>query len=451
VSFHIFRPGCIFTSRTEVTSRQRRGRLVIFLALALVGAGGASSASDAAPDGPDLGVTMLRMGGDRRAIITPGQTVSLSIGVSNMGGNAAAHNSVLTVVIPAGMKLKQSRPAPDRTEPGKSGEDLVWSLGTVPAAAFPHLFELDLEAASDLKRGAQLAGTATVTTSDRNLTEGNTRRAFNFLVENAAADLVVQSSLDGVPFSVDDPVDFAAGIINLGTVSASACVLKMTVPAKASFKWSDPWPSDNSGNVVTWRLGDIAPAKSHSVKVRIVLDSILRLAAYGFAPRLGNLNFKFDASTTTNQFNPANGHLEITRYPEPAGSNVTVSLNVIGAEHPAELPIGKDVTYEIMYGNFGNALGSKVSLSLTLPDGLALVDAQPPATSSSKSDNSGSAIFSWNLGDLAVGQSGIVKSKVHVTSVGPHGSLVKAKISAAGKDVPSREKTAYSLRYAAKR
>jgi uncharacterized repeat protein (TIGR01451 family) len=261
----------------------------------------------------------------------------------------------------------------------------------------------------------------------------------------------MQSNLDSVPFTADSPVEFTTELTNLGTIAASACLLKKTVPAKASFKWSDPWPSENSRNAVSWKLDDLAPMQSRTVKIRIKLDRILRMAAYGFAPNQGALDFKFDASTTTNQLNPAAGHLAIARYPEPVGSNVRVSLNVVGADHPDELPIGKDVTYEVVYGNFGNAPAKEVSLSLKLPDGLALVDTQPPAGSSSKREQSGGGVFSWKLGDLAVGQSGIVKSKVHVTSVGADGSSVSAKISAAGRDVPSREKTAYSLRYAAKR
>jgi len=150
----------------------------------------------------------------------------------------------------------------------------------------------------------------------------NTRGAFALTVENAAADLIVESNLDGAPFTVENPVDFTTEVTNLGTISASACVLKMTVPPKATFQRSDPLPSDNSGKVVTWQLGDIAPAQSHSVKVRIFLDSILRAAAYGFDPKMGDLKFMFDASTTTNQFNPGHGHVEIRRYVEPAGSNV---------------------------------------------------------------------------------------------------------------------------------
>jgi uncharacterized repeat protein (TIGR01451 family) len=431
---------------------RRLSWVIVFAGVAAPGATqGDTPASAIAGHGPNLSVTIMRPGVDWRPLIAPGQTATISIGVSNLRGDADAHRTTLTVLLPAGLTFKQSSPAPGKITSDKAGTSLAWELGTVPAGAFPQLFNLDLQAANDLKAGKGLGVAAVVSTSDHSVSEVNSRNAIVFRVANAAANLIVQSNLDAVPFTADKPVEFNAESINLGTVSASACMLRMMLPPKAAFQWSEPSPSDQSGNVVTWSLGDLAPGHSNSIKVRIVLDPILRAAAFGFAPKLGSLKIVFDASTTTNQLNPAYGHAEITRFVEAAGSNVTVSLNVVGAEHPGELPVGKDVTYEIVYGNSGNSSASKVSLSLILPDGLALVDALPPATSSSKSDKSGASISSWELGDLAVGQSGIVKSKVHVTSVGADGSLVKAKISAAGADVPSRQKTAYSLRYAAKR
>ncbi len=425
--------------------------MVLFGLAVLVAGASHTTAADIAGHGPNLAVTIMRPGIDSRPLIAPGQTVTISIGVSNLRGDADAHKAALTVLLPAGLTLKQSSPAPGKIASEKTGTSLRWDLGTVPAGAYPQLFGLDLQAAKDLTAGKGLGVAASVSTSDHSLNEVNSRNAIVFLAANAAANLVVQSNLDNVAFTASDPVDFSAEVTNLGTVAASACLLKMTLPAKASFQWSDPWPSENTGSMVSWKLDDLAPALSRTVKIRIKLDRILQMAAYGLAPSQGALNFKFAASTATNQLNPANGHLEIARYPERKGSNVTVSLNVVGADHPGELPIGKDVTYEIVYGNFGNAPAKDVSLSLKLPDGLVLVDAQPPAASSSKSDKSGGGVFLWNLGDLAVGQSGIVKSKVHVTSVGADGSLVSAVISAAGNDVSSREKTAYSLRYAAKR
>jgi Domain of unknown function DUF11 len=234
-------------------------------------------------------------------------------------------------------------------------------------------------------------------------------------------------------------------LTNLGTLPAAGCVLKLTLPVRVTFTSSSPESSAMNGNVVTWQIGDLAPAETRSVAVRIALDGLLRAAAYGFAPALGSLNFIFDATTTTDQLEPDSGHLEIDRYAEPAGSNVEVSLNVPGVPHPGELLIGKQATIEIIYGNFGNAPASKATVALTLPKGLDFVGATPAAAHSNKSDPSGPSVVSWDLGDPRVGESSVIRSHIHVTALGADGSLVSAAIAAEGNDVPSREKTAYSL------
>jgi uncharacterized repeat protein (TIGR01451 family) len=429
---------------------EHRPAVVFALALGvLVVSTGYPSRVVAAGQGPNLGVNIIRPGSDWRSLIVPDQTITIDVGVSNLRGDSPAHDTALTVHLPPGLSLKEARPAPNKAETAQDGVRLTWSLGLIEAGAFPKMFDLDVLAAANLARGTELAIEASVSTTDKVVDESNARSTFVLLVENAAAGLIVQSNLDGVPFTVDSPVDFTVDVTNLGTVSASACVLTMTVPARATFSSSDPSPSAKSGDVVTWELGDVTPAQSHSLKIEVALDQILRAAAYGFAPKLGSLNFKFDATTATGVFNPDEGHLEIRRYPEPAGSNVTVALNVPGAEYPGELPVGEDASFEIIYGNYGNAPASQVKISLTLPHGLDLVGAMPVATRSAKSDNSGPSISSWDLGNLDVGDSGIIKSQIHVTSIGVGGSLVSAEISAAGNDVPSRKKIAYSLQRAA--
>ena len=345
------------------------------------------------------------------------------------------------------MTLKQSRPAPDQTV--APGDRLIWKLGTVDAGAFAQLFDLDLQATAQAKAGTRLGVAALVGAADRPLDDQDPAASMVISVADAAANLVVDSNLVGVPFTTGSPVEFTVEVKNLGTVTAAACTLKITLPAKTAFSGSDPAPIDSGERVITWQIGDIAPAESRSVSVKVTLDDMLRAAAYGFAPSLGGLNFKFDATSATRVFDPANGHVEIERYPEPAGSNVTVSLNVTGTANPGELLIGKDATVEVIYGNFGNAPASKAKVALNLPKGLDLESAIPAAARSSASDPGGASISSWELGDLRVGESGIIKSHIHVTSIGPDGSLVSAAISAEGNDVPSGEKTVYSLQFAA--
>lgn len=426
-----------------------RGGMLLFVVISwLMVAAGAVCAQQVASHGPQLTVTMLRPGIDSRPLIAPGQTVTVSIGISNLRGDQGAHDTVLSVLLPPGLTLKQSRPPLDSA--GSPADRPTWRLGTVDAGALPQVFELDLQAGNDVMAGKGLGVAAVVSTGDREQSdEGNSATAV-FLVAKPAANLVTESNLGGVPFTADNPVEFTVEVTNLGTVPAAACVLKLTLPARVSFTSSSPESSATNGNVVTWQIGDLAAAETRSVTVRITLDGLLRAAAYGFAPALGSLNFIFDATTTTDQLDPASGHLEVDRYAEPAGSNVEVSLNVPGVPHPGELLIGKDATIEIIYGNFGNAPASKATVALTLPKGLDFVGATPAAAHSNKSDPSGPSVVSWDLGDLRVGESSVIRSHIQVTALGADGSLVSAAIAAEGNDVPSREKTAYSLQRAAK-
>src|SRR5207248_3184796 len=141
-------------------------------------------------------------------------------------------------------------------------------------------------------------------------------------------------------------------------------------------------------------------------------------------------------------------HLEVVRYVEPAGFDAKVALSVQGAEKPGELPVGKDVTYTITYGNFGNATAPKVSVRMNLPAGLTLVSADPSSTRTSKSDEFPGGTVGWDPGDLPVGVTRLIKCRVHVASVNKEGSVVRATVSAQGTDLDASNNTAYSRRYA---
>ena len=397
------------------------------------------------PTAPALGVTILREGPDSRPIAIAGQRITISVGVSNLNGTAPARASVLKVVLPQGLKLIAATPPADRTETG--GGSLIWNLGTVQAHAFPSLFDMDLEVAPEIKAGTPLTVSANVVTSDRDADPKHENAVFELMVLPAAAQLSVQSELEGVDMLIGEPIKFASTVSNWGSVAAKASSLTLTLPPGVSFKLSDPAPSAKSINSISWQLGDIAPAASITVSVTIELDRRLGANASDESPA-GLLKFKLDASTTTTQANPANNHLEIDRRVELKGSDLKVWLNVQGADAPDELPIGKDVTYTVLYGNFGNAPAQKVVVSLSLWQGLSLVHADPAPASTSKSDRFAGGVYSWNAGGLRVGQSHTIKCRVHVASVPEYGALVMATIAAPGANIGSGENVAYSLRHA---
>ena len=415
--------------------------MVSFLLLALALAFAASGSETRAPH---LAVVIMRPGADPRPLAVAGQTLTLSVAVNNLRGDSDAHSSVLTVKLPSGLKLESASSTPDSVEDGLS---LVWKLGTIPAAALPLTFDMNLAVAADAPPATRLTVSADVATSDPDKHLEDNTDSITIVVEPAAADLGVGSNLDAVPLTIGASDKFTAEVSNLGATVASAGVLVLTLPPKVTFKSGDPAATATSGDTVTWQLGDIAPGASRTVAVTVALDPSL-VATASDSARENLLKFKFDASTTSTQVNPADNHLEIEKHVERAGSDLKVWLSVQGADNPGELTAGKDVTYSITYGNFGNAPAQHASVSLSLAEGLNLVRAEPPPAATSKNDRFPGGVLSWNAGDLAIGQSDIIESQIHVTSVPEDGSLVMATISAPGPSVNSGDNVAYSLRHA---
>jgi uncharacterized repeat protein (TIGR01451 family) len=423
---------------------QRRLVLLIGLALTLCGHEALASKLKISA-GPALGITMLRVDSDDRPLIAAGQNLTISIGVDNLRGGAAAHNAVLKVSVPNGLKLVQASTPP--TSSTADGAELTWELGTIGARAFPQIFELTLSSATNLPIGTQLTLAATVVTGDHDADTKNNHSAFTALVGVPSAALAVRSDLAAVPLTLDGPVKFTAEVTNLGTLAATASALTLTLPPKLSFKSSDPPPATTNADAITWQLGDILADASQTVTITISVDMSLGRLLSATGAEI-NLKFRFDASTTTAAANRTANHLEVDKRVELAGADVKVWLSVQGANTPGELRVGKDVTYTVLYGNFGNAQAKKAVVTLSLPPGLALLRAEPPPASTHKNEKTSGDIQSWDAGDLEVGISKTIKCHVHVANVPDEGSLVRATISSASRDINSGESTAYSLRYA---
>ena len=399
--------------------------------------------------GPDLGVTMLRSGSDSRPLIVRGGTVTLSVGVNNLRGGADAHGAVLRVNVPEGLKLEHARPAANSTESGKESTNLIWNLGTVAAGAFPRVFELDLSALSSAKTEQGLVVSATVATSDSDTNQANNRGAFVLRIKPAMAALSVESGLDGTPLIAGEPAKFATTVKNWGMALASDSALTLSLPTKVSLSSSDRAAAKSDAGTVIWRLGNIPPGALVTVSATITVDQ--SLAPTGSEARSSpenSLTFKFDVSTSAKQLDSAENHVELTKGVERAGADLKVWLSASGADEPGELPVGKDVTYTIIYGNFGNRPASGPSVWLSLAEGLNPTEVEPAPTRTREDKKFAGGVLEWDVGDLRVGQSKPIRCRVHVVSVPKGGSLVKATISFAGTDIDPSNNIAYSHWYA---
>ena len=126
-------------------------------------------------------------------------------------------------------------------------------------------------------------------------------------------------------------------------------------------------------------------------------------------------------------------------------------MGVLGAGAPGTLTVTQAVTYTIHYGNFGNEVAQTSTLTLSLWSGLTVLSAQPAAGRTATSATFGGGVLGWELGNINVGDEGVIQVRVRVDAVPPEGSLVMATITSDGRDLVPGDNVAVELRRAALR
>lgn len=388
--------------------------------------------------GPDIAVLSWLVGPAEIAAAAPGQSVTYMVGVDNLQGSTDAHNVVLTVTLPAGLSFVSASPAPTRK--GGSGQ-MIWDLGTLAARALPPTIDLVARVDPTVVPGTLLMTSAEVTTSDAEKTLKNNRSDMELSVEALGPDLVVSSDLAGAAMTVDRPVTFQITVANQGNAPASGAMFTLTLPNLVKLRSASVMNPATSQAGVTWTLGDMKPGASQAITVSLDLD-----------PRLNPgtpLGFTLTATSRTPDIDQSNNREEVVKSVEFAGSDLAVSLAVEGADAPDTLRIGQDVTYTIRYTNIGSQVAHKSVLTLSLWSGLSLKSAQPAQSRTTTNTNFAGGVVIWDLGDLPIGASGVIRAQVHVRSVPKEGSLVLATISTSDRDINQANNSSLDRRHAA--
>jgi hypothetical protein len=406
---------------------------VVVLGLALT-----SSDAFALPK-PDLVVLVFGAGEDSRPITAAGQPFSFRIGLDNKNA-VDAHRVKLTGVLPKGFKFQNSDPPPTRLD---SGYNPVWEIDTLPAKALPRLFEVTAETEADLAPGRQLEISAAAESSEGNANSADNHATYTIYVQSVGPALVfLGSTLDSTPLTTDGPATFKVDVRNAGNLPAIGTRLEATFPKEVKFDKADPQPESSSGQVVAFKLGDLARAESRSVTMTVELDpNQISDVLQGDRP----MTFAFEVSGTGSGGKVTNSHFKITKHIESAGQDVAVWLTIVGAKEPGELVPGSDVTGVITYANLGNQPAQKVVVALNLGAGLAIVHSDPQPTGTGTDNAYQGGVAHWNIGDLGVGMSRTIRSVIHVISVPEDGALLNATITADGIDIDTSNNSASLL------
>ena len=449
----MFRPG--LSAITSIVG----WALIGFLLLALFGSN--ALGLDARPD---LGVVVIGAGSDMRPVTAPGQPFFFTIGLDNMKGATDAHHVILAATLPNGVKFQSSDPAPTRVE---NGNHPIWEMDTLLAKALPRLFQVTAETDTDLAPGSQVEISAAVESREGDANPADNHANYTIYVQNVGAALVfLGSTLDAVPVTAEGPTTFKVRVRNAGNLPATGSRLQATLPKGVKFDKGEPPPAFSSGQVVTFKLGDLARAESKSVSMTVELDVLER------SDLLSNdrpLTFAFQVSRMTSDGEVTDSHFEIAKHIESVGQDVAIWLMTEAAKVPGEVSPKTDVTCVIKCANLGNESARKVVVALYLGSGLAIGYSKPQPTRTGTDDafpakmSVGLAagfnqptgtvtnaafpggVARWDVGDLGVGMSRTVRSVIHATSIPDDGALVTAAITADGIDLDTTNNAASLL------
>ncbi len=398
---------------------------------------GAATQATMAPtaNGPDLATVVLLSDPADRYVAGAGQTVTYTVGVENLRRGTQAHNVLLTATLPSGLTFLSANPAPTRLD--AAGQP-VWELGALDAEGAPRLFDVVAEVGAGVAPGAVLTVTAQAGASDADANPSDNRyEAFGLLVQPPGPDLAVRSEIAATAMTVGQPISFTMEVANAGNAPAAGAALTLTLPVSVTLVSATPATSTYSAGHATWNLGSLAPGASRQVTVTAFLDPALA-ALVLLEPDLetgGVLTYTLQVGSLTPDFDLNNNVEQVVKPVESAGPDLSVSLGVEGADDPGTLSAGQDITYTLLYANFGNQVAPTATLTLSFWSGLNLVSVQPTPSRTATSTTFAGGVLAWDLGDLPIGEWEMLQARLRVAPIASAEGLVLAVIGGSASDI----------------
>jgi uncharacterized repeat protein (TIGR01451 family) len=339
----------------------------------------ATSVSTTVASTPNLSIAAT----DAPDPVNPGANITYTLSYSNTG-NTSATGVVLSDTLPANTSYVSS------TGGGAlSSGTVTWSVASLSAGASGSV-QLVVKVASPLANGTLITnGTFSVGSAQTNPVNGSP------ITTTVTSTPTMTLSVTDAP----DPVQAGANLTytltygNSGTANATGVVISDAVPANTTFVSATAGGTFASGTV-TWNVGNVAVGGTGSVQMTVQVANPL---ANGTV--LANNGASID-SAQTNPVNAASINTTVTSAPV---------LTIAGSDNPDPVQAGGTLTYTLAYANNGNATGTSVVISDTLPANTTFMSATGGGTLSG-------SVVNWSIGTLAPAASGSVQLVVKVAS-----------------------------------
>lgn len=218
-----------------------------------------------------------------------------------------------------------------------------------------------------------------------------------------AADLSIDKTTISSQVGLGSGFSYKLTVKNNSSGAARDVQLTETLSDKITFVSASVNPSQQSGNILTFNLGDLAGGEARVIDVQITAPT----GASTFSSSASVFGRTFDPDTNNNTDYVTTSTIVLPPTP--------VDLVVSSTNSPQAPSLGENFSYKLTVVNNGPGDATNVVLTETLPTGVNLVSAKPSSGSVSSSPN---GVVTLNLGNLSKGSSAIVDFTVNSSSAG---------------------------------
>ncbi len=317
----------------------------------------------------------------------PGQSLTYTIQVTNIGGTTAVNVS-LADSLPTGLTYQSSNPAGSH-----AGGLVTWDLGTIQSGGVK---SVTVTATVDATVGnnTPLTDTASVTWKNPAGQDfGPAADTANTTIYTLPRVQITKSA--PAEAEVNSLITYTGELTNVGGAEARNVVLVDALPSGVTFVSSSQNAIyDPVANTVTWNLGNIGPGITLSGWLTVRISGDLTDASI-----LTNVFRVSGEDTLGNPIPEATDTADTTVYTHP--------FLTIRKSGPAQAYPGENITYTLQVNNAGGTAAQSVVVTDSLPTGLTYQSSIPAGAHSA-------GVVTWNIGTILPGDSVTISLTVSV-------------------------------------
>lgn len=345
---------------------------------------------------PRIDLAITKTDNDNDLPLTPGDTITYTIVVSNAGPSDAT-GVVVADTLPAGLTLipGASTPTVSRTTDSDGTTQLTAPIGELASGAST---TITVVATVDADALGSLINRASVSGFEIDVDTTNNEAASQSIVE-PRIDLAITKSDDGndLPLTPGDTVTYFLVVTNSGPSLASGIVVTDMLPAGLTFVEagsttpSDVTPASDGTTLLRFEVNPLASGEANAVTVVASVDS----------NALGTLINTASVSGDEVENDSTNNTATAETVVEPR-----IDLTITKTDDDNDLTItpGDTITYTVLVANNGPSNATGVEVVETLPPGLAFAPNRSTTPSDSSIQSDGSTVLTFELGLLAASE-----------------------------------------------